>query len=171
MPNSSFLRLIFAEPAEGSEVSGETRVRVETFGQGQTINSVLFQINGATTATVTTSPYETRIDFSEYAEGSLTIDAIAQGADGIELARTSSTVQNLAATAAIDTDDNGFLISDYLIYILACGLLLVLGIGFGVFNFIRKQKQRQRDREWEEKVGGVGALTVEERRGFSSKRR
>ena len=156
------LRLVFAEPAEGSEVSGETRVRVETFGQGQIINSVLFQINGATTATVTTSPYETRIDFSEYAEGSLTIDAIAQGADGIELARTSSTVQNLAATAAIDTDDNGFLISDYLIYILACGLLLVLGIGFGVFNFIRKQKQRQRDREWEEKVGGVGALTVEE---------
>ncbi|MBK6645482.1 MAG: hypothetical protein IPG44_06965 [Anaerolineales bacterium] len=45
---------------------------------------------------------------------------------------------------------------------MACGLLLVLGIGFGVFNFIRKQKQRQRDREWEEKVGGVGALTVEE---------
>ncbi len=156
------LRLVFAEPVEGSEVSGETKIRVETFGQGETIQSVLFQINGATTATVTTSPYETQIDFSEYAEGSLTIDAIAQGADGIELARTSRTVQNLAVAATIDTDDNDFLIKDYLIYILACGLLLVVAIGFGVFNFLRKQKERQRDKEWEEKVGGVGAPTVEE---------
>ncbi len=156
------LRLIFAEPAEGGEVNGVSNIQVETFGQGETIQSVLFQINGVTVATATTTPYEAQIDFSEYPEGALTIEAIAQGAGSIELARIVRTVQVLPVVQTATPDEGGNFLADYLIYILGCGVLLVITTGFGVFSFLRKQKERQLDKEWEDKVGGVRTPTVEE---------
>jgi len=78
------------------------------------------------------------------------------------LARIARTVQVLPVVQTATTDDDDNSLADYLIYILGCGILLVITIGFGVFSFLRKQKERQRDKEWEEKVGGVGTPTVEE---------
>lgn len=162
------LRLTFSEPAEGAEVSGETTVRVETFGQGETIQAVLFQIDGETVATVSTGTYTTQIDFGAYLAGELTIEAVAQGAGGIELARASRTVEVIPRavepTPIVD-DGDGEGISEYLIYILGGVLLLVVAFVFILIVFLRKRKERQRDLEWEQKVGGVGAPTVEE---FSS---
>jgi len=162
------LRLTFAEPTEGAQVSGETTVRVETFGQGETIQAVLFQIDGETVATISTAPYTAQIDFGDYPAGELTIEAVAQGAGGIELARASRTVEVIPRavepTPAIE-EGGGEGISAYLIYILGGVFLLAVAFVFILVAILRKRKERQRDLEWEQKVGGVGAPTVEE---FSS---
>jgi VWFA-related protein len=163
------LRLIFVEPAEGQEVSGTTTLKVETFGQGETIQSVNFVINGATVASVTTTPYEAQVDFSAYPDGALTIDALALGADGIELARVTRQVTVRVAAAVAPTpveEGGGGLVSNYLLYIIGGVILLgALVIALIVLAIAKKRKEEQRNKEWDEKVGGVGAPTVEE---FSS---
>lgn len=163
------LRLIFVEPSDGQEVSGTTTLKVETFGQGETIQSVNFVINGATVATVTTTPYEAQVDFSAYPDGALTIDALALGADGIELARVTRqvTVSPAAAVAPTSVEEGGGnLVSNYLLYIIGGVILLgALVIALIVLAIAKKRKEEQRNKEWDEKVGGVGAPTVEE---FSS---
>jgi Ca-activated chloride channel family protein len=171
------LRLSFVEPGEGQEISGMTTLKVETFGQGETIESVIFEIDGATVATAETTPYEAKMDFSSYAEGDLTIEAVAQGADGIELARASRNVivQAAAVTvtptpAAGEEEKGGTSISTLVLVIggiLLAGAILVFVI---IMFVIRNRQQRQRDLEWQQKVGGLGeAPTVEEVLGGSDR--
>jgi Ca-activated chloride channel homolog len=161
------LRLIFVEPQEGQEVSGSVNLRVETFGQSETIQSVVFQIDGKTVASQETAPYQALVDFGAYPEGELTIDAIALGADGIALARASQSVVVRPVIAETATpDDGGGVAPSYLLYFIGgAGLLGVAILVIVVMVIVRKRRERERDREWEEKVGGVGAPTVEE---FSS---
>ncbi len=163
------LRLAFAEPVEGGEVTGLVTVRAETFGQGETIESVVFQINGATVATVASTPYETQVDFSAYPAGALTIEAIAQGAGGIELARASRSVEVIPGEAAVVENDPLKFVTDNLAFIL--GGLFLLGVAtiFGVVMFVRKQNENRREREWKEKVEGVGEPTAEELFGGSDR--
>ncbi|MFZ5903224.1 MAG: VWA domain-containing protein [Chloroflexota bacterium] len=159
------LRLTFVEPKEGEEVSGMTTVKVETFGQGETIESVIFQIDGTTVATVDATPYEAQVDFSGYAAGELTIDAIAQGAGGIELARASQTVTVLAVTttqAPVGGGDEGGGIADYVIYIVGGITLIGAVVFFVVMAIVRKRREHQRDLEWERKVVGLGEAPIEE---------
>lgn len=162
------LRLVFAEPGEEDEVSGITTIRVETFGQGETIQSVLFQINGDTAATISSTPYTAQIDFSAYPGGKLTIEAIAQGAGGIELARATRSVivKDVSPVAPISTPieskEDGESDSNTLIYIFGGVILLMVAVFFAVMAFLRKQRDRQRDKEWDEKVGGLSAPTVAE---------
>jgi len=168
------LRLTFVEPAEGEEVSGTTTLRVDTFGQGETIESVVFQINGTTVATVTTTPYSAQVDFTTYPEGDLTIDAVALGAGGIELARVSRSVAVRAGTAEptpgpAGGGEGGGWLSDYLIYIIGGVILLGVAIVFIVMAIARKRREEQRNREWDEKVGGLTAPTVEEMSGGSDR--
>jgi len=166
------LRLTFVEPVEGQEVSGMTTVRVETFGQGETIVAVLFQINGTTVATVETAPYETQVDFSSYAEGNLTIEAVAQGAGGIELARAARQVAVRAGTAtpAPVEERSGNVFLNYWPYFVIGGVLLAALAAFPIVNIIvKKRREEQRNREWAEKVGGLGAPTVEEMPGGSDR--
>lgn len=166
------LRLTFVEPAEGQEVSGMTTLKVETFGQGETIQSVNFVINDATVATVTTTPYEAQVDFGTYPEGNLTIDAIAFGADGIELARTTRQVAVRAgsATPTPSPDGGGNFVSDYLIYIIGGFILLGAVIIVVVILIIaKKRREKQRELEWNQKVGGLGEATAEEFSGGSDR--
>lgn len=159
------LRLTFVEPAEGAEVTGMTSLRVDTFGQGETIESVVFQINGATVATVTTTPYTAQVDFTPYPEGSLTIEAAALGAGGIELTRVSRQVAVRAGTPTptpVEEGSGGFL-SDYLLYIIGGVILLSAAIVFFiVMAILKKRREQQRNKEWDEKVSGLGAPTLEE---------
>lgn len=167
LPNFPW-RLTFVEPAEGQEVSGIVNLKVETFGQGETIRSVNFIINGATVATVTTTPYEAQVDFSAYPEGNLTIDALALGADGIELARATRQVAVRAGTAAPtpgpdggEGGDGGFL-SDYLIYIIGGGFILAAAVVFVIVMVVTKRRrEKQRELEWNQKVGGIGEATLD----------
>jgi len=164
------LRLSFAEPAEGGEVTGQATVRAETFGQGETIESVVFQINGATVATVTSTPYEAQIDFSSYPAGALTIEVIAQGAGGIELARASRSVEVIPGEAVVVVENDPLkFVTDNLVFILGGLLLLGVAIVFGAVMFVRKQNENRREREWKEKVEGVGELTSEESSGGSDR--
>ena len=167
------LRLTFVEPTEGQEISGMTTLKVETFGQGETIQSVIFQINEATVATVTTTPYAAQVDFGTYPEGALTIDAIAQGAGGIELARVSRQVVVRAGMATPTSSGGGSdsSPSGYLLYIL--GGVILLGTALIVviiLAILKKRKERQRELEWNQKVGGIGETpTVEEMSGGSDR--
>lgn len=166
------LRLTFVEPAEGQEVSGMTTLKVETFGQGETIQSVNFVINDATVATVTTTPYEAQVDFGTYPEGNLTIDAIAFGADGIELARTTRqvAVRARSATPTPSPDGGGNFVSDYLIYIIGGFILLGAAIVVAIILVIaKKRREKQRELEWNQKVGGLGETTAEEFSGGSDR--
>lgn len=166
------LRLTFVELAEGQEVSGMTTLKVETFGQGETIQSVNFVINNAIVATVTTTPYEAQVDFGTYPEGDLTIDAIALGADGIELARATRQVAVRAGTATPTPgpDGGGNFLSDYLIYIIGGVVLLGAVIIFIIIMFIaKKRREKQRELEWNQKVGGLGEATAEEFSGGSDR--
>jgi Ca-activated chloride channel family protein len=164
------LRLSFAEPAEDGEVTGLATVRAEIFGQGETIESVVFQISGATVATVTSTPYEAQIDFSSYPAGALTIEVIAQGAGGIELARASRSVEVIPGEAVVVVENDPLkFVTDNLVFILGGLLLLGVAIVFGVVMFVRKQNENRREREWKEKVEGVGELTAEESFGGSDR--
>lgn len=160
------LRLTFVEPKEGQEVSGLTTLKVETFGQGETIQAVVFQINGAAAATVTATPYEAKVDFAQYAAGDLTIDAIAQGAGGIELARASRKVVVRAGTEkpAESQKEEPKTLSDYLPYlagaVILAGLVILAVIAAAILW--KKRRERQRDLEWEQKVGGLGETAVQE---------
>lgn len=166
------LRLTFVEPAEGQEVSGITALKVETFGQGETIQSVNFVINGATVATVTTTPYEAQVDFSAYPEGGLTIDALALGADGIELARATRqvTVRSIATAQPTAEEGNEGFSSNTLLFIIG-GIVLVgaLVVFLIVMAILKKRKEDQRNKEWDEKVGGLGEAAADEFLGGSDR--
>ncbi len=168
------LRLSFVEPKEGQEVSGTITLKVETFGQGETIESVIFQINGTTVATVATTPYEAQVDLGTYPAGNLTIDAVAQGAGGIELAHTSQKVaiRPVTATPTPVKEGSGGGLSDYLIYIIIGGVILLgAAVVFIVIMVIlKKRKEQQRELEWNQKVGGLGETpTAEEMSGGSDR--
>ncbi len=159
------LRLTFVEPKEGQEVSGLVTLKVETFGQGETIQSVVFQINGATVTTAQTTPYEAQVDFAQYAAGDLIIEAVAQGAGGIELARAARKVVVRAGTEkpAESQEGDEKTLSDYLIYIV--GAIFLLGaavVGVVILLTLKKRRERQRDLEWEQKVGGLGEATAQD---------
>lgn len=158
------LRLIFVEPKEGAEVSGTITVKVDTFGQAETIQAVVFEINGTNVGRAETTPYQAELDLSEYAEGDLTIDAIVQGADGIELDRVSQTVKVLPASSSPDAEPTDEPVSGETSsnsYLLIGGAaLLVVVITAAVIAFVvgrRKRQQKQRDDEWNRQVGGIGA--------------
>ena len=167
------LRLSFVEPKEGQEVSGMTALKVETFGQGETIQSVIFQINGTTVATVVTTPYEAQVDLGTYPAGDLTIEAVAQGAGGIGLARAAQTVKVIPVTATPTPvgGGSGGGLSGYWLYILGGVVLLSTAlIVVVILAILKKRKQRQRDLEWDQKVGGLGETpTVEEMSGGSDR--
>ena len=159
------LRLLFVEPKEGQEITGITTLKVETFGQGETIQSIIFQINGTTVATVETTPYEAQVDLGTYPAGDLTIEASAQGAGGIELARASQTVKNspLTATPTPVKGGSGGGFSGYLLYILGGVILLFTAlIVVIILAILKKRKERQRELEWNQKVIGIGETPIVE---------
>jgi VWFA-related protein len=171
------LRLSFTEPAEGAQVSGKIILKAEASGQGQAIQSIVFKINDVTVGSDETSPYEAQVDLTSYPAGDLVINAIAQGADGTELARVSRTVKVGPATPATSTPtptptstpapppkDKSRIAGIPLIF----WLILLAGVGFfGVAILViafllRRRQQHQRDLEWARQVGGVGeAATIE----------
>lgn len=166
------LRLTFVEPAEGQEVSGITALKVETFGQGETIQSVNFVINGATVATVTTTPYEAQVDFSAYPEGDLTIDALALGADGIELASATRqvTVRSIVVPQpTVEEGSGGFSSNNFLFIVGGIVLVGALVVFLIVMAILKKRKEDQRNKEWDEKVGGLGEATADEFPGGSDR--
>lgn len=155
------LRLIFVEPKEGDELSGTVTLKVDTFGQGETIQAVVFEINGETVASVEKTPYEAQVDLSGYDEGDLTIEAIAQGADGIELDRVSQTVKvmpvSITPTAEPVTEEAGT--TSYVIIGIVAFLLLAIVVVVIFVVVMRRRTQKQRDDEWNKQVGGIGADT------------
>ena len=158
------LRLTFVEPKDGQEVSGMTSLKVQIFGGGETIESVIFQINGTTVTTDTSTPYEAQVDLGIYATGDLTINAIAQGAGGIELARVSRTVKVVGVTTTPTptvekkTNIKDWKFKDFLPFIIIGGILLVgaVIIVIIIMVILRRRREHQRDLEWQQKVGGIG---------------
>lgn len=164
------LRLSFVQPAAGQAVSGKTTLKVEPFGGGETIEAVLFLVNGTVVATVKTSPYEAQVDFGAYAAGSLTLEAVAQGAGGIELARVPQTVIVAVGTATVPvtvtpTPGGSIKEEDSALLGFAIGGVVLLGLALVVVLIVmavaRQRRERERNLEWDQKVGGIGEPTLD----------
>jgi VWFA-related protein len=159
------LRLSFLEPAEAAQVSGVIALKAEASGQGQTIQAVIFRINDVTMGSDETSPYEVQVDLAPYPQGDLTIVALAQSADGTELARVTRTVKVGAPAPASPTPTpipaaptpNGKVSLFIILAIVGLvGLVVVVGIVFLFFFLRRRAEEKRRDEEWNRQVGGIG---------------
>lgn len=82
-------RLTFLTPADGESVTDMLKVTVALSGQSETIARVDFQVNGEVIGSDDATPYELTLDLSRYAEGSLTLTAIAYGETNAELTRSA----------------------------------------------------------------------------------
>jgi len=168
------LTLSISDPVETAEVTGVVTVHVNTSGQGDPIQSVIVQINGNTVGADDSPPYEIPVDFSPYSSGPLTLDVIAQAADGHALARISRTVvvgaptptatvapTETAAIAPVPTVAPPPIetkrIDLFVIGIFAVVGLVLLGLLISLVVLLRRRRdQQQRDQEWARQVGGVG---------------
>ena len=134
------LQLIFVQPKEGEEISGIVTLKVDTFGQGETIQAIVFEINGISVGSVENTPYETQVDLSGYAEGDLTVEAIAQGADGIKLDHVSQTLK-VIPTSATPTPEPVGEESDTTSYINIGIVVLVLFVVILILVIVKRRRQ------------------------------
>ena len=150
-------RIFFSTLSEGQEVSGTANLKVDVFGQGRVIQKVVFDVGGKSIGSDNTSPYELVMDFNSYEAGDLKIDAIAQGPDGIEIARASLTVKVASSeivakpTATPTPSDTDFGLT---IGLGVLGLLVLAGGIAAFFILRRRQEERKRDEEWREATEG-----------------
>lgn len=164
LPNFPF-RLTFTEPSEGSEVSGTTTFSVETFGQSETVQAVVFEVNGENIGRRESSPYSADLDLSTFPVGALTVDAVALGADGIELDRVSvnvtisdnvsqeSSSESSSGNQSDSSTTTSFLSNPNLIMIGVGGILVLVVVGVLVFNSAKKKRQeKEREEAWNRQV-------------------
>lgn len=85
-------RLTFLTPAEGQTVENTLKIAVALSCQGETIERVDFQLNGAVIGSDDTTPYELEFDLSQSNAENLTLTAIAYGENNTELTRSSINV-------------------------------------------------------------------------------
>jgi hypothetical protein len=90
--------LTFTTPQDGETVADRLSVKIVVSGQGQIVESVAFAINDAVLGTDTSTPYELDLDLQTYPIGSLTLSAIAYGANNAELTKQSITIDHIPAT-------------------------------------------------------------------------
>ncbi len=84
--------LTFTSPTEGATVSRPTTLVVVVTGQGAPIRRVFFLANGVAIGSDDRPPYELEWDPAGQAEGTVFLEAVAQDANGAELARGGVTV-------------------------------------------------------------------------------
>jgi len=153
-------RIFFTAPTEESEVSGEAvTLKVDVFGQAQGIQQVIFEVGGDMVGSDTTTPYEVEGDLSAYEAGDLTIEAVAQGPDGIEIDRTSVSVLVLPDEGAEEGDEpqEDEITEPNLALNIGLGVtgFLILAGGIAAFIILRRRREeRLRDEEWRQKTGG-----------------
>jgi len=143
----------FTSPTEGQEVSGKSKLAVTLSGQGQTVESVAFQINGQVVGSVTTTPYQLDIDYSNYPAGDLTIKTVVYGSGNVELASKTATVKVVPAPpgSTQTQPQSPKNLSPQTIAVGGGGLVLLLVVA-GVVSFTvvkRRQEERRRDEEWQ----------------------
>lgn len=94
-------RITFLAPADGETVGNRLKATAALSGQSGTIARVDFLVNGEVIGSDKTTPYELELDLSGYAEGSLTLTAIAYGENNIELTRSAITLLHKVEAAPV----------------------------------------------------------------------
>lgn len=94
-------RITFLTPTEGETVADALKVTVAISGGGETITRVEFQINGNVIGADETTPYELEFDLSSYAQGNLTLTAIAYGENDGELTRSAVNLLHKVEAASV----------------------------------------------------------------------
>jgi len=158
----------FTSPTDGQEVSGKAQFAVSLSG-GQTVQSVVFQINGQVIGSVNTTPYQLGIDFGSYPAGNLTVKAIAYGAGNVELANTSITVKVAASIPATPAPSSNQ--PSLRTLTIGGGVLALLLIVAGVVVFTvvqRRREEHRRDQEWNRAQNPVEPASPAEDRTMDS---
>lgn len=168
--------LAFTSPVDSSVINEKTAISISITGQGAPIQKVVFLANNNNIGSATTPPYSIEWDPSSLPAGSVFLEAVAQDAGGIELARSGITITYNPAAAtttasltptptstSISTPTSpGIKIGKYTIspiILAAAGGVILLGIVLIILLIVRnrRKKEKERDRQWQEKVQGVGA--------------
>lgn len=158
LPNFPF-RLIFVQPLADSQVGDSVSVVLETFGQAETVEAVTVEVDGTTLLRIETAPYQADLSLEGLSSGSITLEAVALGADGIELDRVAQTVQYDSGTPPIVEKDDPQNITWWQNPMILAGGGVLLGAvvlgGGAVYYLKRRKKEQDRDAEWDRQVGGV----------------
>jgi VWFA-related protein len=148
-------RITFLSPIEGAQVSGTIKLSVSLSGQGDPIQRVIFLTGETVLGMDDSAPYEMDVDSAKYPDGALTFSAAAQGANELELARASVSVNRVAPATAVPPavtqsqpadEAESAPLSLWLILGLGGALLLVV-IVFGVF-LARRRADEKRALAW-----------------------
>jgi len=179
--------LMFLSPEDGAEIRGETELAVDVMGQGAPIARVQFLANGKSLGIDETAPYELLWTPSELEPGSIFLEAIAQSAQGTELARTGVNVVYQAPHPATGTPETtarssapsgpstadqpigletipvlgagklGDLLSTTTLALLGGALLILTAIILAVVAARRRSREREDDERWRRVVQGEGS--------------
>lgn len=148
-------RLNFLTPSDGSEVQGPLTIQVRLTGQGVPIRRILFLVNGIPLGTDETPPYEISWDPLNLVEGAVLLEAVAQDASGMELARSAITVTyRLPPPPTPSTSQPSLPISNIVLFAVG-SILLLVAIFIPAVVFIQRHRQKQqqeREKEWLETV-------------------
>jgi VWFA-related protein len=136
-------RIAFTSPNEGQEIGGTATVAVSVTGEGEPVSQVAIEINEETVATDTTAPYEFEINFDDYTEGDLAIQAVATGANSTELARATVNVVVNYDAAEKGTGGEGLSVGTILLIVAAIvGLVVLLAIILIISAMNKKKKKK-----------------------------
>lgn len=152
-------RLAFLSPAENDEVQGVERLQIQVSGQGVPIQQIIFLANGAPIGSDDEPPYELEWDPTGLPEGNVFLEAIAQDAAGMQLARGAVTViyhqPTETAPAPKPSANSRIAIPMWQILAAAGGGLLLLGIILALgLSASRRRQRAQREREWQQAMPG-----------------
>jgi Ca-activated chloride channel homolog len=156
-------RVVFDAPKDGEKVVGETKLRVQVPGQGESIAKVEFFADGQSIGTVEAPPYE--ITWNPPAGSSnAKLEAAVFGEAGGQLARSSINVAidptspgltatpPTSATPVLPPVDKKVSTTSYVLIGLVLAVILAIVIVIIFMSAKRKRHEEQRDREWKEKV-------------------
>lgn len=155
--------ITFVAPVEGATIGDLTTIMVSISGQGAPIAQVVFLADSNIIGSDPSAPYELEWTLADLPEGQILLEAIAQDAAGVELARSGVTVTYQAGLEPTPTggDETGLLgLSTLAIIVIASVLALVFVTVIVVLVVVtgrKRKEEKERDRRWRETVQGEGA--------------
>ncbi len=143
---------------DGQEISGSQKISVSVSGGGEPIERVVFKVNDEVIGSDTTTPYEQDVDFNAYGPGAVNVSVVVYGAEDVELASDTVSVNVVEGANAEGTPIPGKSGTDntsmppsinWTLWGSIAGALLAV-IAIVIFLLLkRRREERARDEAWE----------------------